>query len=44
MMLPFYFTSPALYYAMKAAAIARHAAVQMPADLHYQLMRAFYPL
>lgn len=44
MMLPFYFVSPALHYAMKAAAVARHMAAGMPADIHQSLMQAFYPL
>jgi hypothetical protein len=44
MMLPVYFVSPQVYFLMKAAAIARHAAVAMPKDVHVRLMRAFYPI
>jgi hypothetical protein len=44
MMLPVFFASPQVYFLMKAAAIARHAAVAMPKDMHARLMAAFYPI
>lgn len=44
MMAPLFWLCPPAYFAMKAAAEARHAAVGMPADLHERLMQTFYPV
>lgn len=44
MMAPLFWLCPPAYFAMKAAAEARHAAVGMPIDLHVSLMRVVYPI
>lgn len=44
MMMPLFFVNPLAYFAMRAAAEARHAVFGIPESVHRGLMRAFYPL